>query len=320
MTVEADERKGTAPRAQSREGEERKIMERQSLSRQKANPSLYGSKSYCSLFEEPQSYDPGPGQYDLPPGFGLQNESHKESMVHQSITARHQDGWQKVLISKEHLCELLARGTPGPGTYTPAHINSQASVRFGTSLRPEPSYPDDSPGPVYDCRGGPEAAPHLIRFGREHRFAEVFKENQVGPGQYPTGTQFDGTRLAKSFGISHRSYDKVKMPGSERMYRGRTSPGPGNFKPFVSGGSNFTFPKSNRPPINGSVDNPVGPGAYSSQSEADKKSSSCYSFGKPSSVGRFSWKKMPIEHERWCKLGMQACRPPRALSCPRFRR
>lgn len=293
-------------------------LNKSSSNSKKLNSSLYGSKSYACLFEEPECYDPGPGQYDLPPGFGLQTESNKESMVVQSMTAKHEDGWKKVLISKEHLCELFARGTPGPGTYIPFHVDSQASVRFGTSVRPEPYYPNDSPGPVYDCRGGPEAAPHLIRFGREHRFADVFKENQVGPGQYPFQTQFDGVRLAKSFGITHRAYDKVKMPGSERVNRGRASPGPGNFKPFVAGGRNFSFPKSCRPAINGTGGNPVGPGSYTSQSECDKRTSAVYSFGKPSCAARFNWKKLPIDNERWCKLGMQACRPPRSVSAPRI--
>lgn len=277
-----------------------------------ANSALYGSKSYSALFSDPECYDPGPGQYELPGGFGYQMESHKESMNSKTIAPKNSDGWSKVLISKDHMAELLARGTPGPGSYTPSHVTSQASVRFGTSQRPNPNGPGESPGPVYDVRGGPQEFSQNVKFGRDERFDMAPSEGEVGPGQYTAHTQFDGNKMAKSFGISHRAYDKVKMPGSERQFRGRTSPGPGNFQPFVAGGRNFSFPKSNRPEMR-SDSNPVGPGAYGLAT--NKKSVSSYSFGKPSCSSRLSWGPLGVRTERWCKLGM-AARGPRSVSVP----
>jgi len=276
--------------------------------------ALYGSKSYSSLFTEPENKDPAPGQYELPTGFGYQMESHKETFTSKSIAPK-SDGWAKVLITKDHMAELLSRGTPGPGSYTPGYVESQASVRFGTSLRPNPNAPDSSPGPVYDVRGCAEDAVQNVKFGRDGRF-DALPEEEVGPGKYPMHTQFDGAKKAKSFGISHRAYDKVKMPGSERQYRGRTSPGPGNFQHFVSGGRNFAFPKSNRPAMR-SDNNPVGPGQYGC-ADAGGKTISTYSFGKPSVSARFNWSGLGIRTERWCKLGMAVGRP-RASSQPALR-
>eukprot|EP00397_Hematodinium_sp_SG-2012_P027847 GEMP01029288.1.p1 GENE.GEMP01029288.1~~GEMP01029288.1.p1 ORF type:complete len:307 (+),score=23.37 GEMP01029288.1:48-923(+) len=277
----------------------------------KVSPSF--TKSYSALFSDPESYDPGPGQYDLPAGFGYQAESHKETMAVKTMAPKNQEGWSKVLISKAHLAELFARETPGPGSYTPGHVKTRASIRIGTSLRPTPTYGDNSPGPVYDIRGGPGDLNHNIKFGRDGRFQSEQLDSLVGPGQYPQLTQFDGCKYAKSFGISHRAYDKVHLPGSERQFRGRTSPGPINFKPFVAGGRNYSFPKSTRPEMRADC-NPVGPGAYGT-AEGGKKSVSSYSFGKPSCAARFNWGALKIQSQRWCKLGM-ACGRQRAASMP----
>lgn len=262
--------------------------------------ALYATPSYSSLYVEPEDLEPGPGTYDIPQGFGQQLLSTHWSQPSASLTAKHDKSWAKVMITKEHLNVLIGRGTPGPGTYQPGFVESQARVRFGTSKRRGLS--DSSfraPGPVYEVRGNPDNPPKHIRFSKANRFD---MDNQslssalgsTGPGQYEAPTVFDGSRLAKSFGASHRAYDHVRFPGSEKEGIGRTSPGPGPLQPFQNSGKAISFPRSERTPLAGSGKLAPGPGAYDNHERPNpfSKSQSVYSFGRPPAKARVDWKQM----------------------------
>lgn len=267
-----------------------------------ANPSasvgLYAQPSYSSLYTDCEDADPGPGSYDVPAAHGHQHLSHHHSQPSPSLTAKHDRSWAKVMITKDHLNSVMARGTPGPGTYVPESVPTQARVRFGTSKRRALS--DSSfkaPGPVYELEDNviPEKS---VRFGKANRFEEDNSSlskllGSTGPGQYETGTVFDGQRLSKSFGASHRAYDKVRFPGSDRIEIGRASPGPGSLQPFQNTGKTNAFSRAERLPSDNTGKRAPGPGAY----EHDKRNptsrtQSCFSFGRPAAKGRLDYKQM----------------------------
>lgn len=262
---------------------------------------IYSVPSYSSLYADAEDLEPGPGSYDLPPGIGVQAESTKESIPSTSLTAKHSKAWSKVLITKDHLCELMARETPGPGTYQPEFVNSQANVRFGTSKRkPMSDLTERAPGPEYHVRTAPTDVTHQIKFSKAPRFDRdpdslSTSLGQTGPGQYQTSTSFDGIRLAKSFGISHRAYDKVRIPGGEKFNLGRISPGPGSFKPFMLDGKRYSFSKAVRlKDAKTGTGKVPGPGQYDNHERKDPgvKNQSVYSFGKPHARGRLDWKRL----------------------------
>jgi len=263
--------------------------------------AMYSVPSYSSLYADAEDLEPGPGSYDLPPGIGVQAESTKESIPSTSLTAKHSKSWSKVLVTKDHLCELMARDTPGPGTYEPGFINSQANVRFGTSKRrPLSDTTERAPGPEYHVRGAPTDISHNIKFSKAHRF-DMDRDSlstslgSTGPGQYQTSTQFDGVRLAKSFGISHRAYDKVRIIGAERINQGKESPGPGSYKPFLLDGRRYSFSKAQRLKEGKTGTGKVpGPGAYDNHERKDPgvPNKAVYSFGKPHARGRLDWKQL----------------------------
>lgn len=192
----------------------------------------------------------------------------------------------------------MARGTPGPGTYVPETVPTQARVRFGTSKRR--SLSDSSfraPGPVYEQTSDVEPS-KTVRFGKANRFDEDSRSlskllGSTGPGQYEVGTMFDGQRLSKSFGASHRAYDKVRFPGSERMEIGRASPGPGSLQPFQQDGKTNAFGRAERLPADNVGKRAPGPGAYDhDKRNPASRTQATYSFGRPAAKGRCDWKQM----------------------------
>lgn len=192
------------------------------------------------------------------------------------------------MITKDHLNVLIARGTPGPGTYEPSTHESQARVRFGTAKRRTLSDPNlRGPGPVYHVTGDPESPPSQIKFGKASRFDRDGESlsrglGSIGPGQYETPTVFDGANLAKSFGASHRAYDRVRFPGSERLEVGKASSGPGPARPFEAKGRACSFGQAERLPGGPTARSP-GPGAYDSHTQPSpfSKNKSGHSFGRP---------------------------------------
>lgn len=260
---------------------------------------LYATPSYGALYVEPEDLEPGPGTYNHPQGLGFQQLSTKLSEPHASLTAKHDKSWEKVMITKDHLSVLIGRGTPGPGSYEPEAVKTQARVRFGTNKR-QANHDTDfrAPGPVYEVTGDPENVPHRVKFGKEHRFARdglslAKSLGSCGPGQYESATQFDGTNLAKSFGASHRAYDKVRFPGSERMEIGRASTGPGAATPFQNTGRTSSFGRAERLPGIADQGGP-GPGKYDNHQKPSpfSRSMSVYSFGRPHPRGRIDYKQM----------------------------
>lgn len=270
--------------------------------------ALYASPSYSSLYVDPEDLEPGPGTYDRHSGLGFQHESTKESMPQVSLTAKHDKSWAKVMITKDHLNVLKARDTPGPGTYKPTGVSTQARVRFGTSKRPPLNDTHfRAPGPVYETRTVPDEPPVNIRFGKANRFerdGEALSQSlgSTGPGQYEASTSFDGVRLAKSFGASMRAYDKVKFPGSDRLNVGRESPGPGAAQPFENKGVSLSFGRAERLPANNAAKRAPGPGAYENHQRPYpfSRSQSTYSFGRPHARGRLNWTKMRhLQNSLW---------------------
>jgi hypothetical protein len=260
--------------------------------------ALYATPSHASLCVEPDDLEPGPGHYDLPRNFGYQQESTKISGAVVSLTAKHEKSWDKVFVTKDHCQVLLGKGTPGPGAYDPGlGPASQARIRFGTGQRqPLNDGSFRAPGPVYDVAGDSDSVEKKQRFGKASRFDAVgdavAPASAVAPGQYEAGTLFDGARLGKSFGASHRAYDKVRFPGSDRLQLCKASPGPGSLQPFTNSGKSITFPHAERLPLK--FDGRPGPGAYDNHERAypHSRNQSCYSFGTPSARGRIDYKQM----------------------------
>lgn len=262
--------------------------------------SLYSTPSYSALQADAEDLEPGPGSYDLPPGIGPQSESTKESGIARSLTAKHTKSWMKTFITKDHLCELLGRDTPGPGSYQPQVIGTQARVKFGNSKRrPLNDTAERAPGPEYQVRTSPTDVRHETKFSKGSRWdsrdALGSSMGSTGPGQYEASTSFDGVRLAKSFGCSHRAYDKVRIIGGERENVGRTSPGPGGYQPWKPDGRKYSFTRADRLKKEkfSNRDGP-GPGAYDNHLTQNpfSRSTSVFSFGKPSHKPRLDWKSM----------------------------
>jgi hypothetical protein len=275
-------------------------------------PSLYSPPSYTSLWADTDDPEPGPGAYEVLSSFGLQPESTKRTGSSTSLTAKHGKSWAKVLISKHHNQELLCRESPGAGTYQPKMLKSQASVKFGGGQRSNinGNTADRSPGPVYEVRSKPDSKTNT-KFPQDDRFP-TDREPTLGPGQYEALTQFDGTRLAKSFGCSFEAYRKVKTEGIERELRGRTSTGPGvyteNFGknlPTYTFTGVYSFPRAERMRHRTSSTTRVpGPGAYDNVKVLEVAKGSCASsnvwnqsvrsFGKPSTKPRLDFKQLRI--------------------------
>lgn len=264
--------------------------------------ALYAAPSFSSLYVDPEDLEPGPGAYDLHGAIGHQYESTKESQRSVSLTAKHDRSWAKVMISKDHLNVLMARDTPGPGTYKPSGgVQSQARVRFGSGKRaPLNDTHFRAPGPVYEVRNEPDSCQN-VRFCKANRFGgdgETLAKSlgSTGPGQYENSGSFDAGRLAKSFGASMRAYDKVRFPGSERMMIGRESPGPGGLMAWQSQAKDVSFTRAPpRPDPTGGARAP-GPGHYENHEKPypHSRSQSCYSFGRPHARGRLNWGKMRL--------------------------
>jgi hypothetical protein len=280
---------------------------------------LYGTPSYSSLFVEPEDLEPGPGSYDISNNFGHQPLSTTRSQPSLSMTARHDKSWSKVMITKDHLSTLIARDTPGPGTYVPLPAMTQSRVRFGTSQRRGIS--DSSfkaPGPVYDTEvptGDHQKV--TVKFSKASRFRDEDLRRAVpGPGDYPRRVRassgkeigsegrvpaeaisgFNASRMAKSFGVSHRAYDRVWFPGSERLETGRMSPGPGTARPFQNNGKGVSFPGAPRMPPNLAAKRAPGPGAYDNheRENAVTESSPKFGMGRPNAKGRLNLKQMRL--------------------------
>lgn len=267
-----------------------------------ANPSasvgLYAQPSYSALYTDAEDADPGPGTYEVPQGHGHQQLSHHHSQPSQSLTAKHDKSWAKVMISKDHLTAIMARGTPGPGSYAPEAVPTQARVRFGTSRRRALSDSTfKAPGPIY-CLDESVEPEKSVKFSKAERFDRNNEGlskmlGSTGPGQYEVSTVFDGQRLSKSFGASHRAYDRVRFPGSDRIEIGRASPGPGSLQPFQNSGKANAFGRAERLPLDNSGKRAPGPGAYShDKRNPATRTQSCFSFGKPHAKGRMDWKQM----------------------------
>lgn len=260
--------------------------------------ALYATPSFSSLIVEPDDLEPGPGTYELPRTFGYQHLSTNLSQPQLSLTAKHEKSWDKVFITKDHQMVLLARGTPGPGTYDASGdaTKSQARIRFGTA-RARGALSDTAfraPGPVYDVTGDPETVEKKQKFGKDHRFESAHAGIGAAPGQYEAETVFNGSRLSKSFGCSHRAYDKVRFPGSERLMLCKASPGPGALQPFTNSGKSISFCRAERMGMASGAG--PGPGAYDNHEKAypHSKNRACYGFGKPSAKGRMDYKQMKI--------------------------
>lgn len=267
--------------------------------------ALYAAPSYSSLYVDPEDLEPGPGAYDLHPGFGYQHESTKESHPSVSLTAKHDRAWSKVMISKDHLSVLKARDTPGPGTYKPTGPESQARVRFGGSKRPPLADTHfRAPGPIYEVRGDTDSNLKCnIRFMKANRFerdGEALSSSlgSTGPGQYELNSVFDGVRLGKSFGASNRAYDKVRFPGSEKVFLGKESPGPGGCMPWQNTGCSLSFGRAERLPGDTHGKRAPGPGQYEAHDKPYpfSRNQSCYSFGRPHPRGRLNWGRMKNQH------------------------
>ncbi|CAJ1430416.1 unnamed protein product [Effrenium voratum] len=114
----------------------------------------------------------------------------------------------------------------------------------------------------------------------------------TGPGQYEVKGSVDVAGKGRSFGASHRAYDKVRFPGGEKEGQGRASAGPGPPLPYALT-RGVSFARAERLPGDRNERAP-GPGAYEvhDKPNPDMKTRSTYSFGRPSARGRIDFKSM----------------------------
>lgn len=264
--------------------------------------ALYAAPSYSSLYSDPEDLEPGPGTYDIGQSFGRQQLSQNFSEPSAPLIAKHGKAWSKTMITKDHLMAMMARDSPAPGTYIPRLVKSEARVRFGTSKRPDLCDTHfRAPGPVYEVRGSPDNPPAHIRFSKANRFALDDRSlaeslGSTGPGQYEVKGSVDGSgKHGRSFGASHRAYDRVRFPGSEKEGQGRSSPGPGPPLPYQLAGRSISFCRAERLPGDRNERAP-GPGAYEvhEKPNPDMKTQSVYSFGRPSARSRMDFKTMKM--------------------------
>ncbi|KAF4659343.1 hypothetical protein FOZ61_004819 [Perkinsus olseni] len=280
----------------------------------------------ASKMAEPDD-EPGPGEYGPLPGSGVgqQQLSQHANPPTARVFGRNTRSWSQMWISKHHLGELVGKDTPGAGTYEPSTTSESVngkknSVRFGGARRrTELGYPNDSPGPAYDVRGC--IAAKVCNTGSALRRAERYvldeleramRANNVGPGDYDIltpGSKLDES-FGRSFGVSHRAYDKTCSPGFEKELIGRTSPGPGFMTiDFAKDAKLHSFARSLRPPLHGGgtrVSAP-GPGTYGVQEainmgrlacfESSRRNPPTISFGKPSRKPRIDFKALRIRDE-----------------------
>jgi len=279
-------------------------------------PVLYATPSYSALYDALEDPEPGPGSYDLQGSLGLQASSKKLTAPSIAMADKNDHAWSKVLISKGHNKALLCRGSPGAGTYNPELTQSQASVRFSLAKRGDaPGMKPagyESPGPMYDCRGAPGDPTAEGNFrartvvGKDRRWAseeQIKAMTTLGPGQYESGTAFDGLHLSKTFGCSMRAYDKVITPGFDRFLVGQLSPGPGPYREeFARGGRSHSFAKATRLRDSKRHMRTPGPGAYDDHEKIEiarlstmdslKKTPKTTAFGKPSNRARLDFRSL----------------------------
>jgi hypothetical protein len=275
---------------------------------QSASVALYAVPSYSSLYPDPQDLEPGPGSYDIPGSCGFQYESQRDTLPLISLTAKHDRAWARVMITKDHNEVFKARDTPGPGIYgAPQPPESQARVRIGTGKRkPLNDTNFRAPGPVYEVRGAPDEPPVNIRFGKADRFSADRSMSSAlesaGPGQYETGTVFDGVNLAKSFGASHRAYDSVRFPGGDKQFKCTASPGPGPMRQYQNDSVQMSFGRAERLPGDKGSKRAPGPGAYDNHLRAYpfSKNMITRSFGRPQPRGRLNWSQLAkMQNSTW---------------------
>jgi hypothetical protein len=271
---------------------------------------LYSPPSYASLWTDVDDPEPGPGAYEMIPSVGVQCESTKETATSASLTAKHGESWERVLLSKHHQCAFLLQHSPGH-VYNPRLLKSQRTVGFGKGNRPEMNgnVGGRSPGPVYDVRTKPDANRNT-KFSQDCRFRADKKFEGACPGTYETTTQFDG-QGGRSFGIHYDYYRKVKVEGDEMQNKGRASMGPGaytedfgkNLPTYVFSGVR-SFGKAERMPARAYSTRVPGPGTYENVKVMEVSKGSCASstiwnqpvgkFGPPSTKPRLDFKKLRV--------------------------
>ncbi len=219
------------------------------------------------------------GEYERPYTFGVQVESHIPSVPRLSLRTR--KGWYKMYISAGHLRELVARDTPGVGSYNTTRSQASCGSRFGRVERPDranffPFSPVTTPGHEYA-----QTSSLCVSSSRKSSFPRsprclhrIEKLPGVGPGLYES-SGFKGHLPGGSFGLSYASFRSMSVPGLNRERLGRGSWSVAGFNPrFASNAVSVSFARDRRHNWFDRIStaNPVGPGAYDSSNKRDVSS------------------------------------------------
>jgi hypothetical protein len=157
------------------------------------------------------------------------------------------DDCRRIFVSKKHVADVVGLDVPGAGSYLLDQKQMSTlgtkTMKIGTSQRADLIRslgvdPKGSPGPfaytlpsTFDADGraasGAAKGTKDKGFGTSLRFPSDKGQLSVGPGQYHRRDHSALSRgTGKTFGVSHRSYDKVKQPTHDGQL-GAVSEGPG---------------------------------------------------------------------------------------------